>query len=61
MKKGKKLPRLGKPKRKSYREMYFEIIKSVRPLISNRETLEQPHVSKFVDTVTTYGAYQKPV
>lgn len=61
MKKGKKLPNIGKPKSKSYREMYFEIVKSVRPLISNKDTLEQPHVFKFVDSVTTYGAYQKPI
>jgi len=61
MKKTKKLPSRGKAKRKSYREMYLDIIKSVRPLTSDRETLEQPHVSKFVDSVTTYGAYQKPI
>jgi hypothetical protein len=47
--------------KKSIEELYYEMVKTTQFLLSQKETLEQPHAFKFVDTVTTYGAYQKPI
>ncbi len=49
-------------KNQSYEKKYLEIVKNIK-YISARddESLEQPHALKFVDSVTTYGAYQKPL
>ena len=52
-------------KEKTLEELYHEIIKSVPSFPLQKETyegtLEQPHVLTFVETVTTYGAYQEPI
>ena len=52
-------------KEKTIEELYREIIKSFPSLPLQKETyegtLEQPHVLTFVETVTTYGAYQEPI
>lgn len=46
---------------KSLKDRYCEIVKVSHVVLSEKESLEQPHAFKFVDTVTTYGAYQKPI
>ena len=52
-------------KEKTLEELYHEIIKSVPSFPLQKETyegtLEQPHVLTFIETMTTYGAYQKPI
>ncbi|MEK7748020.1 MAG: hypothetical protein AAB300_02985 [Nitrospirota bacterium] len=52
-------------KEKSFEAQHYKIMKMFMPLINQtidkNETLEQPHELKFVQTVTTYGAYQKPI
>jgi len=50
-------------KKKSLKDQYLEIIKFPHPLTTRQEneSLEQPHLYKFVDTVTTYGPYEKPI
>jgi len=40
---------------------YLDIIKIPRPFVPQEDTLQQPHVNKFVDSVTTYGAYEEPI
>lgn len=50
-----------KKKVKSLKDRYCEIVKVYQIVLSEKESLEQPHAFKFVDTVTTYGAYQKPI
>ena len=48
-------------KKESFENQYWELVKAPPPLLTEKETLEQPHLYKFVDSVTTYGAYQKPI
>jgi hypothetical protein len=56
--------KIRQKKTQSLEDMYKEIIKiSTSHLTRNdtEETLEQPHLFRFVDSVTTYGAYQEPI
>jgi hypothetical protein len=56
--KKKKMPPMRK---KSLADQYWEIVKIHLPSVTKEESLEQPHRYKFVDSVTTYGAYQNPI
>jgi len=57
MKKNKKTLR----KKTSLAVQYLDIVKISHPFVSQEGTLQQPHINKFVDSVTTYGAYEKPI
>lgn len=48
-------------KKESFENQYWELVKAPPLFLTERETLEQPHLYKFVDSITTYGAYQKPI
>ena len=48
-------------KKKSLAAQYLDIVRIPRPFVAQEETLQQPHIHKFVDSVTTYGAYEKPI
>jgi hypothetical protein len=48
-------------KKKSLEAQYLHIVKTPRPFVGAEGTLKQPHVYKFVDSVTTYGAYEEPI
>lgn len=49
-------------KKKLLEAQYLEIVtKLVVSRISGQDSLEQPHAHKVVDSITTYGAYEKPI
>lgn len=52
-------------KEESLEELYREILLTIPRGPFWKETyegtLEQPHTDQFIETVTTYGAYQKPI
>jgi hypothetical protein len=59
MKKNKITP---KKKKSPLETQYLDIVKIPCPFVLHQEeTLQQPHINKFVDSVTTYGAYEKPI
>jgi hypothetical protein len=49
--------------KESMEDKYWEIVRrgSHSMELPEEESLEQPHLYKFVDSVTTYGAYEKPI
>ncbi len=51
----------SKKKKSSLEAQYVDIIKIPRSFVAQEETLRQPHINKFVDSVTTYGAYEEPI
>jgi hypothetical protein len=48
-------------KKRSLENKYWDIVKIPSPLVAAEGTLQQPHIYKFIDSVTTYGAYEKPI
>jgi hypothetical protein len=62
MKKNKAVSKKKKSLRdQSLRDQYCEIVKSPYLFINEEESLQQPHIHKFIDSVATYGAYEKPI
>jgi len=57
MKKNKKVFK----KKRSLENKYLDIVQTPRPLVAEEGTLQQPHIYKFIDSVVTYGAYEKPI
>lgn len=53
--------KIRQKKKTSFEYQYREVVKTPLFLFTQQETLEQPHAYKFIDSVTTYGAYQKPI
>jgi len=51
----------SKKKKSPLEDQYLDIIKIPRYFVAQEETLQQPHINKFVDSVTTYGAYEEPI
>jgi len=56
-----KKKKMRSKKKESFENQYWELVKAPPLFLTERETLEQPHLYKFVDSITTYGAYQKPI
>lgn len=57
MKKNKK----NVPKKQALESQYTEIMKNIRPQLAYQKDLKQPHLHRYVDSVTTYGAYEEPI
>jgi hypothetical protein len=52
---------ISKGKKSPLETQYLDIIKIPRFFVVQEETLQQPHINKYVDSVTTYGAYEEPI
>jgi hypothetical protein len=50
-------------KKYSIEELYLRMFgtNNIADNFKDNTTLEQPHQLRYVDSVTTYGAYQKPI
>jgi hypothetical protein len=57
MKKNKKTLK----RKRSIESKYWDIVKIPRHFLFEEGTLQQPHINKFIDSVTTYGAYEEPI